>query len=514
MHPNVLSIALRADQAFDDRDIQALKTIVEECLEFVDSSDYNDLERALIAYHGATSQGNRNGLFYNRQLEHSDEKNNEEDFELSLYLYRKSLESFSKYKSDLVQWASATKEDKVFYNNYLLMVTTNYANELHSAGRLIKSIDQLKYGVNERFPMALGNMGLKLINYASIEYDDGHSQVLLNEGSRLLQQALLSPDVDEHARIMFDAEVERVKDYVSENIFEEFPLGSSDQEKDYRSWCLYNNLFLNTLNDYFSVSLVACDSLHLPDIVTDVSIGPKYHGLFNQLKQEYVSARFVIYEGISNNTPHFSDKEVFMYNTLDYPIYGIGIEKIKFGYRSLYSIFDRIAYFLNEYFDMGINKEDVSYKSIWHNKKFSKKNGYDYKLDLKKHITADDTYNHPGVGLYWLCKDIAKKQVKHKYLDPSIEALSEIRNALEHRYLKVHDSLLHQNDEFVDSLAHSVNLIDFQSAALELMKYSREAIVLLSLLVNIEERYRSKTRGEGSTVQMKMGEYKDDWKTI
>lgn len=513
MHPNVLSVALRADQAFDEKDIHSLETIVGECLEFIDSSDYNDLERAIFAYHGATSQGNRNGLLYSGQLEHSDENNNEENFELSLYLYRKSLEYFSKYKSEPVQRASATREDEAYYTGYLLRSTTNYANELHSIGRLTRSINQLKHGVNEEFPMALGSMGLKLIDYARIDYDEGHSQVLLNEGSRLLKQALTSPDVDEYARIVFNAEVECVKDYVNENIFDEFSLGSSEKEKDYRSWCLHNSLFLNTLNDYFNVSMVACDVLHLPDIVTDIRIGPKYHGLFNQLKQEYVSARFVIYDGINNNTPHFSDNEVFMYNTLDYPIYGIGIEKIKFGFRSLYSIFDRIAYFLNEYFDLGIKEQDVSYKSIWHNKKYGK-NGYDYKLDLKKHITDNETYNHPGVGLYWLCKDIAKKQIKHKYLDPSIEALSDLRNALEHRYLKIHDSLLHQNENSMDTLAHSVDLINFQSATLELMRYSREAIVLLSLLVNVEERQRLVVRRESSTVQVTMDEYKDEWKTF
>lgn len=231
MHPNVLSVALRADQAFDEKDIHSLETIVGECLEFIDSSDYNDLERAIFAYHGATSQGNRNGLLYSGQLEHSDENNNEENFELSLYLYRKSLEYFSKYKSEPVQRASATREDEAYYTGYLLRSTTNYANELQSIGRLTRSINQLKHGVNEEFPMALGSMGLKLIDYARIDYDEGHSQVLLNEGSRLLKQALTSPDVDEYARIVFNAEVERVKDYVNENIFDEFSLGSSEKKK-------------------------------------------------------------------------------------------------------------------------------------------------------------------------------------------------------------------------------------------------------------------------------------------
>jgi len=92
--------------------------------------------------------------------------------------------------------------------------------------------------------------------------------------------------------------------------------------------------------------------------------------------------------------------------------------------------------------------------------------------------------------------------------------LYDLRNALEHRYLKIHDSLLHQNENSMDTLAHSVDLINFQSATLELMRYSREAIVLLSLLVNVEERQRLVVRRESSTVQVTMDEYKDEWKTF
>ena len=39
---------------------------------------------------------------------------------------------------------------------------------------------------------------------------------------------------------------------------------------------------------------VGYDPLHLPGIVEDIDNTwfPRYHGIFNQIKQEYVSARF------------------------------------------------------------------------------------------------------------------------------------------------------------------------------------------------------------------------------
>lgn len=90
-------------------------------------------------------------------------------------------------------------------------------------------------------------------------------------------------------------------------------------------------MFLNTLNDAFPYSISAHDILHLPNIITKIDEGPRFHGLFNQIKQEYVSARFMIFDAISFQGSHFSDRDVHLVNTLDYPVYGISIEKLKYA---------------------------------------------------------------------------------------------------------------------------------------------------------------------------------------
>lgn len=169
-------------------------------------------------------------------------------------------------------------------------------------------------------------------------------------------------------------------------------------------------MFLNTLNDVFDFSLVSHDCIHLPNIVTDINVGVKFYGLFNQLKQEYVSARFMIYDGINNRHEHYSDKGVCMCNTLDYPVYGLAVEKIKCSYRSLYALFDRIAFFINDYYEIGIEERDVSFKNIWLPKKTGKY-GYDFNRNLKKDMTENNMYNHSLISLYWLYKDIGKKRL-------------------------------------------------------------------------------------------------------
>ncbi|MCG4682576.1 hypothetical protein L0P16_15880, partial [Faecalibacillus intestinalis] len=66
----------------------------------------------------------------------------------------------------------------------------------------------------------------------------------------------------------------------------------SEEEENYRSWVGANGVALNQLNDLFLEMEVGYDPLHLPGIVEDIDNTwfPRYHGIFNQIKQEYVSA--------------------------------------------------------------------------------------------------------------------------------------------------------------------------------------------------------------------------------
>lgn len=519
INKNINTIAWFVDRALDEKDIDTLKRISEDCLNLIESNDYNNLEKAILAYHSATSWGNYITIFHKGYLSYSNADNNEADFEFCLMLFRNSLQYFKKFYEDSNGLDKANDEDRYYYLHYINRTLTNYANDLHQCGRFIKSINQLKFGVEKNFSMAVGNMACKLITYAMFDYDNGHCEILCNEAYHLLLKAIDDTTLQEHAAEYFRLEIERLENVISVEFLKnkyqpkEFSLGDTLEEQNYRKWCLKNTLFLNTLNDIYSCSLVANDCLHLPTMITDINVGPKYHGLFNQLKQEYVSARFLAYDGLKNREVHFSDKDVYMCNTLDYPVYGLGIEKIKCAYRSLYSLFDRIAFFINEYYGLGIKEQDVSYKTIWQNKI----RGYAPKLNLKDYIVEKETYNYPMIGLYWLCKDIAKKQVKHHYLEPLVEMLSDIRNALEHRYLKVHDRMFfpRTEDAFNDTLAKSIYFKDLENAVIELMKYVREAIILLALSVHKEEQIREKGRREdGLIMPIYVDKYDDEWKQI
>ncbi|MBD0784286.1 hypothetical protein FX995_21680 [Pseudoalteromonas flavipulchra] len=108
----------------------------------------------------------------------------------------------------------------------------------------------------------------------------------------------------------------------------------------------------------------------------------------------------------------------------------------KSAFRTLYSLFDKIAYFINRFFDLNDIKYDhkISFDSIFSELKDSK--------GWKPHSKLKDSKNCFIHALFYILKDI--RDVKDstsvsRWLDPDAKAFSEIRNAIEHRSLKIVD---------------------------------------------------------------------------
>src|SRR3546814_9470374 len=73
----------------------------------------------------------------------------------------------------------------------------------------------------------------------------------------------------------------------------------SKAERAYRRWCLERRLFVNPLNDLGAHPLAAFDDFVLPPLSErfgdreSAVTPPAVIGFFNQMKQEYASARFM-----------------------------------------------------------------------------------------------------------------------------------------------------------------------------------------------------------------------------
>ncbi|WP_313630517.1 LA2681 family HEPN domain-containing protein [Enterococcus devriesei] len=500
------------DLAYDNRNGKLLLELSEKCRIFAEDKNRHIMFRAKLYYDGFTSLSNYT------EITDLDKIDKEKYTEKILYLCRKSLVLQEKYATENIMEAI----EEANFNGIYFQTIVNYCNILSHIGRLPKAIYENRKIAIQGFGMAIGNLGMELYDYGYFDYDTGHQHLILEKVCSLFKEAIDYSDryVHSEAKQHFTKRLERI---IGNDNFEEktrkipnlnfyYPLcpecsndfkSDGSNEYDYRTWVAQNCLALNTLNDLdYSVNQ-AYDPIHLPGMLANISERyPRFHGLFNQIKQEYCSARFMIYEGLQNPKwePHFSDKDVFLINTLDYPVYGLNIEIVKSAYRTIYSLFDRIGYFLNEYYSLGLSQRKVSFGAIWGN---------------STNLIEIAESNYLLKALYWIKKDLYGNSVSDykDHIDPMLNRTYKIRNIMEHQYLKIlSDTNFFQDDSKIDELATSISIEEFHELAINLLRTCREAVILLVMLINVEEK-RKKDDLEGSVLpDINLPEYKDEWK--
>ncbi len=302
----------------------------------------------------------------------------------------------------------------------------------------------------------------------------------------------MNSDIYEDAKRAFNNIIQLIESIISqeklENIqdLENFSIGTSKQEQEYRKWCLENQLFLNPLNDITTKNIAGRDCLFLPTMILKFGTPPVYQTIFNQIKQEFVSARHMLYKGLNQNELHYSDKDNLQLDTLDYAVYSYGSEKIKITFRMCYSIFDKIGYLLNDYLNLGFKPDKVSYRSIW--------NVYDKKTkSYKLNPKIVQTQNWAFRGLYWLSKDLFEKNKEFSScIEPEAQELAQIRNFIEHKSFKIID--FGQKGILDNGLTYVIERTEFEQKTLNLMKLVRACMIYLSLGINLEEKKKERTK--------------------
>jgi hypothetical protein len=399
-------------------------------------------------------------------------------------------------------------------------VLTNLANAMEYVGRFIEAIAYWNKALSRApsFPMAHGNKGVSLYDYSRFVYNAEERRAFRERARAELDIALAHPLHDTarknfeqcRARLESETPAHHLDDAASVN---DANLGSSEAERQYRRWCLEKTLFLNPLNDLGPNPVAARDRLVPPGIVVKLDEGPHYPGFFNQLKQEFVSARYLLYEGLHACRPHFSDRGVLLFNTLDYPVYSLAAEKMRLAYRMAYSLFDKIAFFLSHYLRLRIPERSVNFRTCWYDNS-RREDGLRPEFRTRK--------NWPLRGLFWLSKDLYERRAGFKEaLEPDAQQLDDIRNHLEHKYLKLHGESWARSrvgrredlDGLTDNLAFSVDRHEFVAKTLNLIRTARAALIYLALAIRCEETQRAKARKPGATVgQSALDVWEDDWK--
>ncbi len=491
-------LALEFDTATINKDIGALKELLDKAEKSLD--DENDASKAMIYYSLGTAYEDFAKLTRNR---------NENALQKILYYFRKSIK--------LIELDEYQDEK---YSPYVLglkeILYTNYANALDHCGRKIPAIEQYKkvLSFHEDFGMALGNLGRVYQHYGFLEYDDSHSELFHYFAYHYLNKAIKCNDPNTHdaAKKCFKEtlevyEPEYIKNVLTAELSFNQYVYDNAEELAYREWCLQNGLFLNTLNDLpvFELSF-AGDVIQLPNMIVGLHDKPIFHGMFSQLKQEYIYARYIFYNTLNSGCePHFADKETYIKTHTDYAQYSIRLEKLKTAFKTLYGMFDKISFFLEHYFDLGIKERDINFRSIWRDSAGFGNRKYQYKH------TLNPEQNFALKSLYWISKDFFEKFEDSP--NPELKRIKDIRDALEHKYVKINDSFFENStEEYGDGLALYVSDEELYDVTLMLLKILREAIINLSLCVNIAEKPKREAAKDKLIMPISLMDYEDDWK--
>lgn len=374
----------------------------------------------------------------------------------------------------------------------------NLGNAFSRTGRIIDAIEhwELALTLNPVLAMARGNLGEGLGHYASTLYDDGHMELLFRQSRVQLVNAVeigLGRDgaTYEEALEHFEQVLAFVDDLLASNNaspdddmswIHSFSMGRSPAERSYRHWCLERKLFLNPLNDAYIGSIAAEDVLSLPDHAADEA-GITYLAFFNQLKQEFVYARWCLYDGAASNKPHLADRGVRLAANADYATYSVSLEQVKTAFRAAYSLMDKVAYFVNDYWKLEIPEKQVDFSSIWTEKKKP--------LAGQIRATLENSQNWSLQALYWLSRDFYDEEF-HKVAAPDAQALRDLRNHLEHKFLKVVEinSSAQEADLFLDHLSYQVTPDELVAKTERILRLSRSALIYLCTAMHRQETLR------------------------
>lgn len=213
--------------------------------------------------------------------------------------------------------------------------------------------------------------------------------------------------------------------------------------------------------------------------------------MLNQLKEEYIYSRLLCYEGIEKlDSPHYADKHVKLsLSSFDYVNYSIRLEQLKSAFKTLYSIFDQVAFMINEYWKLGLPERKADAYNVFRKENFP-------------------TNNIALSALYW-----SHLEFMENFGDadnPSEKSLKTLRHAIEHKFVKIHEYPFDNNLQLESDSFYHISEQDLKEYVLRLLELSREWIMELVYAISLEE---SKNKIVDNSVSLHIRDYEDDWKT-
>lgn len=510
------------DKYFDSGDVKGLKENIDAILNLVDEID-NSFNKTQLYYSIATGLGN----IYNLTINELSEKEKEINLEKQIFYFRMAIDCMYNEKSQgrnqsedylvdeltdaVLQKSNINQNKRQLYASLFVNLGSCYDTAYRPIDAIYFYKRALKYIPS--FPMATGNKGIALQFYSKFFFS--HFRHYLNKLAYVsLKDSLLHKDyllknnpstVESFEKHLIEIRNDYLNkvDWLESKKICDGSYGNDEDEEKYKIWVAEKGLFLNPLNDASSCIYSINDVLHLPAMMYHIDEDQyKHFGLFNQIKQEFVSTRYLFYcssEGVTD--AHYSDRGNIIINTLDYSNESYYDFLQKACFKSLHSILDRIAFFINDYFDLSFPEKQVSFRRIWKEKAD--------KTNKLKDLMED---NFALKGLYWLAKDI--HQENYKTTAPKIFDYKDFRDYLEHKYVKTIKATFIADDKRKDTLAFYITESELLTANLELLRLVRAIIITLISAIDVNELKKSMEAEKQMKIIPSIGlePVEDEWK--
>lgn len=362
----------------------------------------------------------------------------------------------------------------------LSRILVNLGNCYDNQGRVIDALEQYDKAlkINSNFGMALANKGSAILHYAHLISEKKLRMMYYVKSRNLIVESLekgIIPEAKpgfEKLLVWLDDKLENTE--LVENYPNDYGIkieSDSKFKEFFISFCLENKLYLNVCNYCQECQEAIGDPIVIPKMIVELKKDKNTNffvsdpflilsGYLNQIKQDYISARFLL--ALSHYKEfgfEFIDKKVSLIDTLDYRKYNIYIQLMKTSFMRFYNILDKIAFFINEYLEIGESERNISFHRIW----------YSNPIDILKDIR--NTRNISPNAIYKIHKDL--------YDNGYFSYLKELRDALTHRFVNIY----HFEKEDSERMSEE----SLFNKTLELSKFTRNAIMYLINFVYIKE---------------------------
>lgn len=355
-----------------------------------------------------------------------------------------------------------------------VQILVNLGNFYNYFGRYADALEYYEEAlrINPTHGMALVNKGQSLIQYRNFM---DHDSPMLLDAYICFKDALKTNSLTYQGKIAAEMSIkifEENNNQLSLNKKNKTKLNIkpyySNLEELSNIFCYNNRLYLNLCNFCQKCENAIGDTIAIRRMRTSFKNEKIEDDLFlvlssylNQIKMDFISARLnlILYQYEELDLKFVNDNVVII-DSLNYEMHNIRIQLIKDSFKSFYDILDKIAFFINEYFELVIEPWQIDFKKFWY-------------VNFKEKVLREELdFDNNGLkALFDIHEDILYGDEKK---------LNKIRNTLTHRVLKIK---LFSFDEEKDALTEE----ELFNRTIDLAKIVRNAIIYLMAMVDIEE---------------------------